>query len=171
MAAASPTVAIRSVGIVVFMAVGSLYSYREHMNTPIESESQARRLTPTSYAVLAVLALREHSTYELIKQMRLSMHYIWPRAESNVYAEAKRLVAAGMATSRKEATGRRERTTYAITDAGRNALERWISSPSGRARYEAEAVVKVLFAENGSVDDLLASIRAIGAEAAAGVAH
>ena len=64
------------------------------MNTPIESKSQARTLTTTSYAVLSILALREHSTYELTRQMKLSLHYMWPRAESNVYAEPKRLVEA-----------------------------------------------------------------------------
>ncbi len=50
------------------------------MNTPIESKKQARELTTTSYGVLAVLALRDHSTYELTKQLRFSLHYIWPRA-------------------------------------------------------------------------------------------
>ena len=69
------------------------------MNTPIESKSQGRTeraLTTTSYAVLSVLSLRDHSTYDLIRQMRLTMHYMWPRAESNVYAEPRRLVEAGL---------------------------------------------------------------------------
>ena len=92
------------------------------MNTPIESKSQERSLTTTSYAVLAVLALRDHSTYELTKQMRYSLHYLWPRAESNVYAEPKRLVAAGLAEAREGWTGERRRTVYSITNAGRRAL-------------------------------------------------
>jgi DNA-binding PadR family transcriptional regulator len=139
--------------------------------TPIESKSQERALTTTSYAVLAVLALREHSTYDLTKQMRLSMHYIWPRAESNMYAEPKRLVAAGLAASRKESTGNRPRTIYSITDAGRKALTRWLASASNPQRYESEALIKVMFAENGTLEDLLATIRAIGEDAAAGVEH
>jgi PadR family transcriptional regulator, regulatory protein AphA len=139
--------------------------------TPIESKSQERALTTTSYAVLAILALREHSTYELTKQMRLSMHYLWPRAESNMYAEPKRLVAAGLAASRKETTGRRSRTVYAITEAGRGALAAWIASPSSRQRYESEALIKVLFAENGTLEDLRASIRSIRDDAAEGLEH
>ena len=141
------------------------------MITPIESKSQARELTTTSYAVLAILALGEHSTYALTQQMRLSMHYIWPRAESNMYAEPKRLVAAGLVASRKESTGRRSRTVYSITDAGLAALGEWLSLPSSRQRYESEAVLKVLFAEHGTVDDLRATIRAIGEDGAAGVEH
>lgn len=140
-------------------------------HTPIESKSQARPLTTTSYAVLAVLSLRDHSTYELTKQMRLSMHYMWPRAESNVYAEPKRLVAAGLVESRKEATGQRSRTVYSITGAGRSALADWLASPSSRQRYESEALLKVLFAENGTRDDLLAAIRSIRQDAAEGLAH
>src|SRR5580765_6562514 len=128
------------------------------MNTPIESKSQERALTPTSFGVLSVLAIADHSTYELTRQMRLSMHYLWPRAESNVYAEPKRLVAAGLARSRREATGRRGRTVYSITEAGRAALSEWVSAPSSRDRYESEALLKVLFAENGTLDELLASI-------------
>jgi PadR family transcriptional regulator, regulatory protein AphA len=141
------------------------------MNTPIESSSQERQLTTTSYAVLAALALRDHSTYELAQQMRLGWHYFWPRAESNVYAEPKRLVAGGLAESRKESTGERPRTVYSITETGRAELASWLAAPSSPQRYESEAVLKVFFAENGTLDDLLASIRAIGADAAAGVEH
>jgi DNA-binding PadR family transcriptional regulator len=103
--------------------------------------------------------------------MRLSMHYMWPRAESNVYAEPRRLVEAGLAEAREEWNGQRRRTIYSITEAGRTALEEWIASPSARQRYESEALVKVLFAENGTRDDLLASIRAIGEDAVEVMRH
>jgi DNA-binding PadR family transcriptional regulator len=141
------------------------------MNTPIGSKKQERPLTTTSYAVLAVLALRDHSTYELTKQMRFSLHYLWPRAESNVYAEPKRLVAAGLAESRRESVGERKRTVYSITAAGKAALASWLASPSSRQRYESEAVLKILFCENGELDDLRQAIRAIRDDALAALAH
>jgi PadR family transcriptional regulator AphA len=141
------------------------------MDTPIESKSQARHLTTTSYAVLAVLALRDHSTYELTKQMRYSLHYLWPRAESNVYAEPKRLVAGGLAEARREWTGGRRRTVYSITEVGREALCEWLSLSSTRQRYESEAVLKVFFGENGSRADMLASLQAVREDALAAVAH
>lgn len=135
------------------------------MNTPNESKSQERLLTVTSYAILSVLSLRPHSTYDITRQMRLSLHYMWPRAESNVYAEPPRLVEAGLAAAREEWNGQRRRTVYEITDAGRAALADWLASPSSPPRFESEALVKVMFAENGSRDELLASVRAIGADA------
>src|SRR5262245_36010668 len=131
------------------------------MNTPDERKSQGRALTTTSYAVLSVLALRDHSTYDLTKQMRYSLHYLWPRAESTVYAEPRRLVQSGLAASRVEWVGGRSRTVYSITNAGRLELARWLASPSTPPRYESEALLKVLFAENGTRDDLLASIRSL----------
>jgi PadR family transcriptional regulator AphA len=141
------------------------------MSTPIESKSQERQLTTTSYAVLSVLALREHATYDLTRQMRISLRYLWPRAESNVYAEPKRLVAAGLAAAREEWNGGRRRTIYSITDSGRAALAEWLAAPSAHERYESEALVKVLFAENGGRDDLLASIRAIRTDALDQIEH
>lgn len=141
------------------------------MITPVESKSQERALTTTSYGVLSVLAIRDHSTYELTKQMRLSLHYIWPRAESNVYAEPKRLVAAGLAAAREERRGGRRRTIYSITEAGRAALAAWLASPSSRQRYESEALLKIFFAENGTLEDMLAAIRALRDEATALIDH
>jgi len=118
-----------------------------------------------------VLAIRDHSTYELTKQMRLSLHYIWPRAESNVYAEPKRLVAAGLAEAREEWRGGRRRTVYSISEAGRAALAAWLASPSSRQRYESEALLKIFFAENGTLEDMLAAIRALSEDAALQVDH
>ena len=141
------------------------------MNTPGESKSQARPLTTTSFAVLSVLALRDHPTYELTRQARISLHYLWPRAESNLYAEAKRLVVAGLAGAREEWNGGRRRTVYSITEAGRAALSDWLAQPSSRQRYESEAVLKVFFAENGTRADLLRSIRSIREDALAAIEH
>jgi DNA-binding PadR family transcriptional regulator len=130
-----------------------------------------RSLTTTSYAVLSILALREHSTYDLTKQMRYSLHYLWPRAESNVYAEPRRLVEAGLAAAREEWVGDRRRTVYSITREGRGALAGWLATPSARQRYESEALLKILFAENGTREDLLAAIRALREDSQEALAH
>jgi len=59
----------------------------------------SRPLTTTSYAILGLLAIQPWSTYELAQLMKRSMHFFWPRAESNLYAEPKRLVEAELATA------------------------------------------------------------------------
>ena len=141
------------------------------MDTPNGSKSQDRSLTTTSYAVLCILALRDHSMYDLTGQMRRSLHYMWPRAESNVYAEPKRLVEAGLATAREEWTGNRRRTIYSITPAGRDALREWFAAPNSRERYESEALIKVLFGENGSLEDVIAAVRSLRSDAEESIAH
>ncbi len=82
--------------------------------------SAAPSLPTTAYAILGLLALREWSAYELTRQLRRSLDWCWPTAESVWYDEPKRLVRLGLATARREqtATGRRARTVYAITGQG-----------------------------------------------------
>lgn len=127
--------------------------------------SQLPRLTTTSYVVLGHLALRSWSTYELAQQMKRSTRHYWPRAESKIYEEPKKLVAHGLATATREYTGRRPRTVYAITGKGRSALRRWLGEPGQAPVVEFEGVVKVLFAEQGTKDQLLATLRSIREQA------
>jgi len=129
------------------------------------SRSDGRQLTTTSYAILCLLAVRPWSTYELTKQMRRSLHHIWPRAESNIYAESKRLVEAGLARSEVEQVGKRPRTLYTITPQGRRALQRWIGSKSAPLRVESETLIKILFGNYGTKKELLANLRTFAAEA------
>lgn len=131
------------------------------------SRTDGRQLTTTSYAILCLLAIRPWSTYELAKQMRRTLHHIWPRAESNVYAEPKRLVAAGLARAESQRVGERPRTLYTITAEGKRALERWLAAESAASRYESEALIKVLFGNYGTKEDLLATLRSIAADASA----
>ena len=125
----------------------------------------ARPLTATSFAILGLLALRPWPTYELAKQVRRSLSHFWPRAESNLYAEAKRLVTGGYAIARVEPTGERQRTVYTITNRGRKALRAWLGEAGGELRLECEPLLKVFFADHGTKAELLETIRAMGAAA------
>lgn len=127
--------------------------------------SQPAKLTTTSYVILGHLALRDWSTYELAQQLKRSTRHYWPRAESKIYEEPKKLVAHGLATATREYTGRRRRTVYAITDEGRKALRRWLDEPGQPPLVEFEGVLKVLFAEQGTKQQLLATLRSIREQA------
>jgi PadR family transcriptional regulator AphA len=119
------------------------------------------QLTTTSYAVLSLLALRPWTTYELAKQMKRSLGWIWPRAESRLYEEPKKLVAAGLATSRSEPTGRRRSTVYSITPEGRQALAGWLAEPGAGPVLECEALVKIAYADLGTRDGVQANLAAL----------
>jgi PadR family transcriptional regulator AphA len=118
-----------------------------------------RELTTTSYAILGLLAIRPWSTYELAKQMQRNFHFFWPRAESNLYAEPKRLVSGGWAHAKSSANGQRRRTVYSITTQGRRALEGWLKEPAAPARFEAEPIVKFAFAANSTKKHMVANLR------------
>ena len=127
--------------------------------------SQVPRLTPTSYAILGLLSLKRWSTYELARQMRRSIAYYWPRAVSHIYEEPKKLVALGLAKATQEFSGRRPRTIYAITEKGRRALRNWLGEPGRGPTTEFEGLVKVLFGEQGTKEQLIATLRSIQREA------
>lgn len=125
-------------------------------------------LTTTDYAVLSVLSLRPYTTYELAKQMERSLHWFWPRAESKLYEEPKRLLARGLASAEVTWTGRRRSTRYAITPAGVGALEGWLKAlPIGGNRLESEWVLRVFTGQHAAVDDLLTVASGLLSEVAA----
>ncbi|HSF03366.1 MAG TPA: PadR family transcriptional regulator, partial [Solirubrobacterales bacterium] len=123
----------------------------------------SRSLTSTSYAILCLISIRSWSTYELAQLMKRSMHFVWPRAESNLYAEPKRLVEAGMAMAEVVWNGDRKRTVYSITPEGRRALADWLKEPGGGPTLEFEGLLKVIFADHGNREDALATLARVGA--------
>jgi len=125
--------------------------------------SRPPALSTTSFAILSLLAVSPFSTYELARQMDRSLGRFWPRAQSKLYEEPKKLVAHGLAVGEAGRTGRRPRTVYAITPAGRAALAGWLAEPGAGPQLEFEGLVKVAFAENGSRADALDTLAAVRA--------
>jgi DNA-binding PadR family transcriptional regulator len=117
-------------------------------------KAQPKPLTTTSHAILGLLALKPWTTYELAKQVQRGLGWFWPRAERKLYDEPKHLVAAGLATATTQHTGQRPRTMYAITAAGRRALRKWLDEPPAPPELEFAAMVKVFFADAGTLDQL-----------------
>ena len=112
----------------------------------------------TSYAILGLLAIKPWTTYELAQQMTRALGWFWPRAQSNIYEEPKKLVRLGLARASTEKVGQRPRTLYTITPKGRRALAKWMPTPAAGPVLEFEQLVKVFFAEHGSKQDLLDTI-------------
>lgn len=126
----------------------------------------ASRLTISSYAVLGLLAIQPWTGYELTQQAERSLRFAWPKSERLLYSEPKKLVEHGLATAVQESVGQRSRTVYTITDTGRAALRAWMATSPQPPVLEAEALLRLLFAENGTKDDLVAALTAMADEAA-----
>ena len=117
-------------------------------------------VSPTSHALLGLLAIRSWTAYELTQQMNRALRWAWPRTEANLYAEIKRLVPLGLATSGEEFTGGRSRTRYRVTEQGRSAIAEWLRTEPGPVRVQFETLLRLFLADQGSLDELRASISA-----------
>ena len=116
------------------------------------------RLSTAGFGILGLLALRPFSAYELAQQIHRSLRYLQPASERNLYAEPKRLAAAGLVRMRRQTVGRRSRTIYEITPAGRDALRRQLATPPAPPQLEFEALQRLIFADQASKEDLLAAL-------------
>ena len=117
-------------------------------------------MTTTSYAILGLLAVKPWTTHELVQQVDRSLRRFWPRAQSKLYEEPKKLVSHGYARADDDSVGRRRRTRYTITQKGRRALATWLKEPGAGPVLEFEQLLKIGFADNGSKADILTGLEA-----------
>jgi PadR family transcriptional regulator AphA len=110
--------------------------------------------------VLGLLAVKPWTTHELVLQVDRSMRRIWPRAQSKLYEEPKKLVAHGFARATDDSVGRRRRTRYTITAKGRRALAAWLQQPGDGPVLEFEQLLKISFSDSGTKADILANLDA-----------
>lgn len=118
----------------------------------------AAKMTVSSYAVLALLDLKPWTGYELTHQAQRSLRYAWPKSERLLYSEPKKLVELGYATSHQDNRGNRTRNVYTITLKGQKALAEWTATRPQPPRLEIEALLRLLFADHGSRQDLLGAL-------------
>lgn len=116
-------------------------------------------LTTTSYAILGLLNIKPWSAYELTQQAQRSLRYAWPKSESHLYAEPKRLVRLGLARVSEVPAGRvRTRQVYRITASGRRALTRWLESEPAPPQLEFEAVLRLFYADATNKDTVVSTL-------------
>src|SRR5262245_21746704 len=89
-----------------------------------------------------------------------------PWADSQNYAEPKRLARLGYLTAQKEPGKTRERTHYTLTDKGRRALAAWVPQPTPLPKIQNEGILRVLAADLVGDEPVVESLRALRAELA-----
>ena len=122
--------------------------------------------TTTGHALLSLIALRPNwSTYELVGQVARNLRFLWPRAESRVYDEARTLVRKGLLHSQPAGTGRRPRTVYTISEAGQQELNSWLAAPSGSIRLQSDGLLRILVGRLATTTQLLDAVNQIRQDA------
>jgi DNA-binding PadR family transcriptional regulator len=100
-------------------------------------------LTPFSHVVLVLVGDGGAGPHDLVRMARQGRMY-WDAADSQYYAEPKRLERLGYLTAEKRPGKTRERTHYMLTGKGRRAIAEWVREPVGFPRTQNEVVVRVI---------------------------
>jgi PadR family transcriptional regulator AphA len=103
------------------------------------------------HALLALLAARPMTGYDLAKQFDMSVAYVWHAPHSQIYPELRKLEASGLVSA--EATPRgtlATKRTYSITSEGVAELERWVAELAPTPPERDAAHLKATYFEFGS---------------------
>jgi DNA-binding PadR family transcriptional regulator len=103
-------------------------------------------LTPFSYAILVLVGRGGAGPHDLVRMARQGRIYA-AAADSQYYAEPKRLEQLGCLESRTEPGRTHPRTHYTLTEKGRDALREWARQPVRFPRVLHEGVVRLLAAD------------------------
>ena len=100
-------------------------------------------LSSLSYAILAMLASKPQSGYDIAREMKPPLGILWQAKHGQIYPELARLVKLGLVeVERVDTRSGPPRRVHAITAAGRTELAGWIvKSPQTRPAND-EFVIK-----------------------------
>jgi len=107
-----------------------------------------KKINKAKYAVLGMLAGEAQSGYEIKRSIQGSVAYFWQESDASIYPMLKTLEAEGKVTSRGETVGKRARTIFAITSAGKKELAAWLALPAEDEPNRNELLLKVFFGAN-----------------------
>lgn len=116
-------------------------------------------------ATLGLLAQASGSGYDLLKRFEKSMANVWPATQSQLYGELNRLADGGLIEVSD--IGPRGRKEYRITQAGRDELLRWITSPEDDPPLRHPHLLRVFLLGEIPVDEARKYVTAVGERAEA----
>lgn len=115
---------------------------------------------PVKHALLALLAQRDLTGYELKVRFERALGDFWQLNSGQVYSTLERLRRSALVSRQKE-TGSVERSRYTLLPRGRRHLERWMSAPAPRLRPVRDPLyVKLVFTTPESAAELVRSFAA-----------
>ncbi|HEV7883875.1 MAG TPA: PadR family transcriptional regulator [Solirubrobacteraceae bacterium] len=92
------------------------------------------------HAVLGLLSAQPSTGYELARKFDSSLAHAWHASHSQIYPELGKLEEAGMVEVVGE--GARRSRTFAVTDAGREELRRWMVEAEPQRSQRNETAVR-----------------------------
>lgn len=109
------------------------------------------------FSILGFLHYHPYSGYDLKKAFDTSVRHFWSADQSQIYRTLGRLTEQGLVEMEVvEQTERPDRKVYHITQAGREALSRWLRSTMPPQETRSAALIQVFFAGQLSDEEILA---------------
>ncbi|HVV67704.1 MAG TPA: PadR family transcriptional regulator [Patescibacteria group bacterium] len=111
----------------------------------------------TKYTVLGMLALSDHTGYEIVKMIESSTNYFWSESEGQIYPALALCVKEKLATCKEETSQKIQRIKkiYSITTKGRNELSNWLKKEPQATLVRNELLLKLFFGKNMEAKDNL----------------
>lgn len=124
----------------------------------------------TDVALLGLLASEPRSGYDIKKAIEEQLSHFWSESVGNIYPRLKRLHERGLLTKEVHTQqGRPDRSVYALTDAGHEALRGWFSQPTRPTPPRQELLLKVAFGRHAPPGVLVEQVRQYRARRAADI--
>jgi PadR family transcriptional regulator AphA len=122
------------------------------------------------HALLGLLHAEPASGYDLTRQFETTLERIaWHARHSQIYPELNKMLAEGLVEVIEE--GPRGRRTYAITDAGRADLRKWMMNPPADPQVRSEPLLRMFLMSTLDPVDARPLLQAHADEAAAGASQ
>src|SRR5687768_17454656 len=99
-----------------------------------------------SIEILGLVGHEGAGPHDLLRMAQRGRMLAWA-GESRYYVEPKRLAALGYLEARREPGKTRERTVYALTETGLEALREWARTPTRFTPLKSEVNVRLLVAD------------------------
>ena len=109
------------------------------------------RETKSRYAVLGMLSIAPMSGYDIKKRVERSVSNFWTESYGQIYPILKNLVAEKLVNKTVEkGEGKPDRHVYALTERGREELQRWLAEDVLPKAERNELLLKLFFGEEVS---------------------
>jgi PadR family transcriptional regulator AphA len=124
----------------------------------------------TKLALLGFLSWGPLSGYRLKQLIEISISNFWTESYGQIYPMLRQLEREGLAKAHVSKGGR-GRTTYAITEAGRAELARWLTEPAAPRPPRNELLLKLFFGRYAKPAELRRHLEKFRAERVAEAAR
>lgn len=115
--------------------------------SPARSPRSPASLNQTARIVLGMIAEGHNTGYAIRAEIERTTRLYWGASVGGIYPELRRLTDSGLITARDNPRGDAVRHHYELTRAGRQALQRWLTSPAEPTlELRHEALLQMRFA-------------------------